>query len=445
MLLASASYNYIILFAVVIIISYFFDLYAKKSGVPAVLMLIGLGIVINIGLNANDIPKPEYILILEPIGIIGLILIVLEAALDLKLLREKVGLIFSSLFVALFGFLLTSYLSSLALIYILDVDLLTSLIYAIPLSILSSAIVLPSVISLPEEKKEFMIYESTFSDIIGIVGFYAVLAMIESPTNSQMYGKIFGGLFVTVFISVILSYALVYVFQNIKGHGKLFLLMSVLFLLYSLGKKQELSSLIIILVFGVILNNYKVFFKGVFYDLLNTERVEGILTDLKVITTETAFVVRTFFFIIFGMSVLLEDLLSLRAVGIGIVLFLIIYFIRLLLLFLTKGIKLFPEVFIAPRGLITVLLFFSIPEELNEYINGDNFRFEGVLLFIILLSCIIMSVSLISYKKRKQTSVINESVNNVEISQNSSDIDVSFKEEDSIFNKKQQDEERTIE
>ena len=61
MLLASASYNYIILFAVVIIISYFFDLYAKKSGVPAVLMLIGLGIVINIGLNANDIPKPEYI------------------------------------------------------------------------------------------------------------------------------------------------------------------------------------------------------------------------------------------------------------------------------------------------------------------------------------------------------------------------------------------------
>ena len=52
-----------------------------------------------------------------------------------------------------------------------------ALMLTIPLSILSSAIILPSIEDLNEKKKEFMIYESTFSDIIGIVAFYAVLGL----------------------------------------------------------------------------------------------------------------------------------------------------------------------------------------------------------------------------------------------------------------------------
>ena len=44
---AITTYHLIIIFSVTIIISYFFNLYAKKSGIPAVLLLIGLGIGIN--------------------------------------------------------------------------------------------------------------------------------------------------------------------------------------------------------------------------------------------------------------------------------------------------------------------------------------------------------------------------------------------------------------
>ena len=51
-------------------------------------------------------------------------------------------------------------------------DPIISLVYAVPLSIVSSAIVIPSVGSLMPEKKEFMIYEGTFSDILGIMFFY---------------------------------------------------------------------------------------------------------------------------------------------------------------------------------------------------------------------------------------------------------------------------------
>ena len=105
------SYHLIIIFSITIIISYFFNLYAKKSGVPAVLLLIVLGIVINYSLRFSGFTKPDLLPVLGVLGVVGLILIVLEAALDLELVKEKIGLIIKSFVVALVGLLATAYLS----------------------------------------------------------------------------------------------------------------------------------------------------------------------------------------------------------------------------------------------------------------------------------------------------------------------------------------------
>ena len=392
---ALTTYHLIIIFSVTIIISYFFNLYAKKSGIPAVLLLIGLGIGINYVLRFSGFPKPDLLPILEVLGVVGLILIVLEAALDLQLLKEKVGLIIKSFLVALIGLAGTAYLAALALNYLMEVEVLNALLYTIPLSILSSAIILPSIDDLDEDKRDFMIYESTFSDIVGIIGFYSVLTMVGSGSNESVYGEVFGNLALTVVFSIIISYILIYVFQNIKGHVKLFLLIAILLLLYAVGKMFHLSSLIIILIFGMILNNYKVFFRGGLMRLLNEEKVEEVLDDMKVVTAETAFVVRTFFFIIFGWSVYLGSLLSFKVIGIGLVILFIIYLVRAITLFIFNGKNIVTQLFLAPRGLITILLFFAIPEELSI---GPEF--QGVLLFVILVSCLVMTWSLISYKNK---------------------------------------------
>ena len=392
---ALTTYHLIIIFSVTIIISYFFNLYAKKSGIPAVLLLIGLGIGINYVLRFSGFPKPDLLPILEVLGVVGLILIVLEAALDLQLLKEKVGLIIKSFLVALIGLAGTAYLAALALNYLMEVEVLNALLYTIPLSILSSAIILPSIDDLDEDKRDFMIYESTFSDIVGIIGFYSVLTMVGSGSNESVYGEVFGNLALTVVFSIIISYILIYVFQNIKGHVKLFLLIAILLLLYAVGKMFHLSSLIIILIFGMILNNYKVFFRGGLMRLLNEEKVEDVLDDMKVVTAETAFVVRTFFFIIFGWSVYLGSLLSFKVIGIGLVILFIIYLVRAITLFIFNGKNIVTQLFLAPRGLITILLFFAIPEELSI-----GLEFQGVLLFVILVSCLVMTWSLISYKNK---------------------------------------------
>jgi len=402
-----SSYSLIILFSATIIVSYFFNIYAKKSGIPAVLMLIVSGVLINFSLIISGIEKPNLFPILEVLGVVGLILIVLEAALDLELLKEKIGVITKSLLVATIGLVATSYVSAEFLCYVFEMTIIEALLFTIPLSILSSAIILPSIDSLDEYKKEFMIYESTFSDILGIVGFYSVMSFLGPDSKSEIYGEVFSNLIFTIVFSVIASYILIYIFQKLKGHNKLFLLISILLLLYAIGKLFHLSSLIIILIFGVILNNYKLFFKGGLIKLIDHEKVTSVLADFKVITGESAFVIRTFFFIIFGWSISLSSMFNLKTVAVGGAILLIIYTIRTISLILFSGKNIFPQVFLAPRGLITILLFFAIPKSITE-----EYDFNGVLLFVIFISCIIMTSGLIRYKKNQET--IKENADSLE-------------------------------
>ncbi|MAR40030.1 MAG: sodium:proton exchanger [Flavobacteriales bacterium] len=398
MLEVLSTYHYIIIFSSVIIVSYFFSSFSKKSGVPSVLMLIALGIIVNIYIPFQD----RFGFILEVLGTVGLILIVLDGALGLKLLRSKTGIILKSLFVSLITLVGTSYISALFLYYFFDLPIIHSLLLTVPLSILSSAILLPSIDSVEEKKREFLIYESTFSDIIGIIVFVTTLSFINPTTeSSEVYGFIVSDLIGTTVFSIVISCFLIYLFQKLKGQAKLFLLISVLMILYAFGEMLNLSSLIIILMFGLIINNYKLFFRGVFFKLIDDdEKISEIIDDFKIVTLESAFVVRTFFFILFGWSIKISDLFDLKSFLIGLSIVTVIYLVRSITLFVFSGTfrfnKILPELFLAPRGLLTILLFYAIPKNLIE----SDINFEGVFLYVIIICCLVMTLVLISEKKK---------------------------------------------
>ena len=134
-----------------------------------------------------------------------------------------------------------------------NTELYTALVYAIPLSIMSSAIIIPSVTGLNPSKKEFHIYESTFSDILGIIVFYYLTGQLGDAGDHGGglvgYG---GNVLLTIIVSFIASYLIILIFQSIRSHTKLFLLIAVLLLLYGVGKEMHLSALIVILIFGLI-------------------------------------------------------------------------------------------------------------------------------------------------------------------------------------------------
>ncbi|TYP75236.1 cation:proton antiporter domain-containing protein [Aquimarina intermedia] len=392
-----SSYNLIIGFSVIIILSFIFNGLAKKTNVPAVLMLIVLGVIIQHGLASFEGEPFDFFPMLEILGIIGLIMIVLEAALELKLKREKLRPILVAFTIALIGLVVSTYLAALILYGLVDgMTMQSAWLYATPLSILSSAIIIPSVVSLSEVKKEFHIYESTFSDILGIMLFYFLSGSLNPAEDTGVTGFALN-LILTIVISLIASYGIILIFQKIKSQVKLFLLIGVLLLLYAVGKKMHLSSLIIILIFGLVIANMKLFFQGRLKEFINFEKAKSIYHELHVITAETAFVVRTFFFVIFGITITLSSLLSLRVTLISILIIVTIYAIRYGLLRLFMGKDISPQVFIAPRGLITVLLFYAIPAE--AIIPGFE---PGILLFVIIGTSLIMTGGMIWDKKRER-------------------------------------------
>ena len=81
-----------------------------------------------------------------------------------------------------------------------NLDFETSLLFTIPLSVLSSAIIIPSLEGLSEYKKEFMIYESTFSDILGIVAFLAYCRLLKAIQTQVFMEEVAGNLLLTYFL-----------------------------------------------------------------------------------------------------------------------------------------------------------------------------------------------------------------------------------------------------
>ena len=163
-----SSYNLIIEASVIIILSFWFNGISKKTNIPSVLMLIVLGIILQYVLRYFVPDELDLLGGLEILGIVGLIMIVLEAALELELKREKLWPILKSMAIALIGLVASAWVAALVLNqFIPGMTMQSAWLYATPLSILSSAIIIPSVSALGNEKKEFHIYESTFSDIAG--------------------------------------------------------------------------------------------------------------------------------------------------------------------------------------------------------------------------------------------------------------------------------------
>lgn len=391
------TYLLIIALATIIILSFFFNIIAKRTNIPSVLLLIGLGMGIKGILDANDLSKDlELDTILEVLGNIGLVMIVLEAALDLKLEKQKTGLILKSLLVAFLGIGASMFALAGFFLYIFpSTDLYTAIVYAIPLSIMSSAIIIPSVGRLTGKKKEFMIYESTFSDILGIMVFYFMIGADGGAGGGSIAWEIIINIVLTISISVVVAYGLVYLFQHLQMQVKLFLVIGVLLLLFAVGKYFHLSSLLIILAFGVVLNNTDVFFRGFLAKSFDKEKVKPILHDFHNLTLESAFLIRTFFFVVFGLSITLSSLYNWEVAVNSVAIVAILFVVRYLALRFFARDFLFPELFIAPRGLITVLLFFVLAK--NEVINIPDFD-PGLLLYPILITSVIMMIALISYK-----------------------------------------------
>ena len=101
-----------------------------------------------------------------------------------------------------------------------------------------------------------------------------------------------------------------------------------------------------ILIFGLMLNNSQIFFPNIFKNkngeswfgsLLNKEKMKELSHDFHTQTLESAFVIRTFFFVMFGVTISLSKIMNLEVVFYGLSISLILYVARLVWLLLFRG------------------------------------------------------------------------------------------------------------
>jgi Kef-type K+ transport system membrane component KefB len=394
------AYSILITLSVLVVLSYIFNYLASKLKIPSVLLLIGAGIGLKFAAENFNLNLPPTQTLLEILGITGLIFIVLEASLDLSIERKKLPLIGRAFVsaLALLGF--TSGLIALIFSVYYGTSFQQALVHAIPLSVISSAIAIPSVSTMTEDKKEFVIYESTFSDILGIIAFNYFIVPHESGINSIFH---FGwDIFLILLISLASTTFLIFLLNHATTHIRFFLTFAIIILTYSLAKFLHLPSLILVLCFGLVLNNFRSFDYPFVHKVLSFDRLHDVTRELKLMTAETAFIIRTFFFLLFGYSINLALLATQEVLLMGLAIIGITLVLRFLFLRFFLKIKSAPLTLIAPRGLITILLFYSIPE--TQRIENLS---EGVLFVVIVSTGLMMTLGLLLNKQDPKERVID--------------------------------------
>lgn len=375
-----------------VLVSYLFNFITKKTNIPSVLMLLGLGAGLRAFAESKDLHLGRVTDALPALGTVGLILIVLEGALELELDRKKSRLIWQSLAAAL-GILVATAFTMATPLAIAYGDFHRGLLNAVPLAVISSAVAIPSVANLTDPaKREFITYESSFSDILGVMLFNFVLANDHLTAGSLLsFVAELAGILV---MSAIGCCILVYLMSRITQHVKFFLIIALLILVYSLAKLFHLSPLLLILAFGLMMNNIDLVIPKFLRKYLEHEKLDEELPIFKSITAESAFLIRTYFFVLFGFSIEWTSMLNMKVWLTGGILILCLYTMRAMYLKWVLGLPLVPELFIAPRGLITVLLYFGIPATM--VLPG----FSGVLLFTVIVTNLVMTGGLIYYARQ---------------------------------------------
>ena len=391
----------IITLCVLLLIAYVFDLTASRTKIPSVIMLLFVGWIVRQITSFFSIAIPDLSEILPVLGTVGLVLIVLEGALELDFSAAKYPLMKKAFLLSLLPMIVVALVLSLVFAFWGNNSFRICLINIIPLCVISSAIAIPSVKILPKELKEFVIYESSFSDILGILFFNFILS------NHEFGFLTFGGFIVqiifTIIFSIIITVGLSILIHKNNHHIKYVPILFLIILIYAISKIFHLPGLILILVFGIILGNIDEFKKKSWLRFIKSEDIKGEIIRFRNIVSETAFVIRALFFLLFGYLIKSSELFNIDTILISVIIVASIFIARFAMLKFLKF-DIAPLLFIAPRGLITILLILSIePQEKLSIVNNS------LLIQVIILSALIMMFGLMLFKNSdsKMNHVVN--------------------------------------
>lgn len=200
----------LIIICVCLLLAYFFEVTSATTRIPSVILLLLVGWIIHEMTLFFEIEVPDLTESLTILGTVGLILIVLEGSLELEFNKSKSRLIKDSFISALVPLLISTLIISGIFMLAGDYSFNKCLINSIPLSVISSAIAIPTAKYLRQDNKEFVIYESSLSDILGVLlfNFFAVNTLFKVESIFVFIGQLVLVIILSALATLMLAYLL---------------------------------------------------------------------------------------------------------------------------------------------------------------------------------------------------------------------------------------------
>ena len=387
--------NILIAVCSLLLLAYIFDLTSHLTKIPSVILLLIAGWLVRQACIVFEITMPNLNPLLPVLGTVGLILIVLEGALELKVDKTKLPMIRKSVVVALVPMLLLAFLLGYFFQYIGGYTLKDSLTYALPFCVISSAIAIPTVKTFHSDIRDFVVFETSLSDILGVLFFNFVALNSVITTDSLI--DFFKDIAIITILSFIATIILSMLMTRVDHHIKYSPIIIVVILFYGISKIYHLPGLIFILIFGLLLGNVMGISKYKPFRKIRYKAIAAEVEKLHELCTEAAFLVRALFFLLFGFLMDTGEIINPETIPYALGIAAAIIVIRMMQLLVYK-LPLVPLLFIAPRGLITILLFVAIVPE-----PTGPFEFKSLVIQVIVLTSLVMMFGVMCTPKHLRT------------------------------------------
>jgi NhaP-type Na+/H+ or K+/H+ antiporter len=382
------SASIIITIGALLLLAYIFDITSSRTRVPSIILLLIMGSLVRHATTWLKISVPDLEPVLPVLGTIGLILIVLEGSLELELKKSNFTLIRKSTIVALLPMLLLSFGLGYA-VYYFDplISFKDSLSNVIPIAVISSAVAISSAKNLGKFQKEFITYESSLSDVFGVIFFNFVT--LHTVIDQYTVGSFFLDIIFILIVSFVTTLGLAYLLSRTQNQVKFLPIIILIIMIYFISKEFHLPALVFIVIFGLSIGNINELRQYKFVQKLHTRILNIEIRKFKILTIELTFLIRALFFILFGFLIKMQELLNTKTILWAIATTFVIFIVRAIILLVMK-LPLKSLLFISPRGLITVLLFLSIPNEQSSVLVNNS-----IIIQVIILTVLVMMVGLL--------------------------------------------------
>ncbi len=288
----------------------FAEIFSRKR-IPDVLLLIIIGLIVGPGFN---IVNTDHFGMIGPVfTTITLVTILFEGGTELRFEALRNSLKGTSLLTNL-NFTIT--MSSIGLIgwIAFGMPVLISFMLGAIIGGTSSAVVIPLVrqLNMSDKSRTVLILESAFSDVLCIVFALAFIEAYElgAIKIGAMTGQIFASFVLATIMGLLGAFfwsVILHRIRNIKN--SIFTTPAFVFIIYGISEMLGYSGAIAALAFGIGLANI---------DYLNipsisryfTKKPDSLNETERILFGEAVFLLKTFFFVYIGISIQLDDLVS---------------------------------------------------------------------------------------------------------------------------------------